>query len=285
MRMIRAKSILSPSNNVNLYRGCSHGCIYCDSRSLVYQVGPFEDIAVKQDAIAIMRQELSRKTKKSIITTGSMCDPYLHLESELKLTRQMLELIHNTGHGVLILTKSDLALRDIDLIRQINERYKAIVCYTVTTIDDALCAILEPNVANSSRRLECLRQFSQAGVLTGVWMTPILPWINDTLENITGIVEACSKAGVRYIMNFGMGLTLRAGNREHFLEMLDRHFPGLSSKYIQRFGFDYACNSPNRKKLTEQFVSFCEAHRIVYKHNEIHELLQLYHSSEQMTLF
>ena len=250
MHTIKAKGILSPQNGINVYRGCTHGCIYCDSRSTCYQMDhAFEDVAVKANAPQLLEEALRRKRRRCMIGTGSMCDPYLPLERETRITRQCLEIIDRYGFGVSVLTKSDLILRDLDLLRSINEKTKAVVCTTLTTFDEDLCRILEPNVCTTRRRFEMLRTMHENGVRTGVWLCPILPFINDTEENLRGLLDDCFEAGVEAIVNFGMGVTLRDGDRQYFYQQLDRHFPGMKERYIRTFGDAYQCPSPNEKQL------------------------------------
>lgn len=194
---------------MNIYRGCSHGCIYCDSRSTCYQFTHlFEDIEVKQNAPELLEKALRSKRRRCMIGTGSMSDPYMHCEEDLQLTRRCLEIILENGFGVAIQTKSDLILRDIDLLDKINQTAKCVVQMTLTTYDDELCSIVEPNVCNTKRRIEVLEKMQERGIPTVVWMTPILPFINDTVGNITAILEECARVGVKGIIDFGMGLTL-----------------------------------------------------------------------------
>ena len=217
MHEIRAKGILSAQNGMNVYRGCTHGCIYCDSRSACYQMDhPFEDVAVKANAPELLEEALRRKRRRCMIGTGSMCDPYLPLERETRLTRRCLEVIARHGFGVSVLTKSDLLLRDLDVLRDINAASKAVVCTTLTTFDEDLCRILEPNVCTTRRRFEMLLACREAGLHTGVWLCPILPFLNDTEENLRGLLDDCFAAGVEVIVNFGMGVTLRDGDRQYF---------------------------------------------------------------------
>ncbi len=251
---------------MNVYRGCSHGCIYCDSRSSCYQFKhPFEDIEVKQNAPELLEKALRSKRKKCMIGTGSMCDPYLHVEKELEITKRCLEIIYDYGFGVAIQTKSDLIMRDIDLLDKINQKTKAVVQITLTTFDDGLCSILEPNVCNTKRRIEVLEQMQKRDIPTVVWLTPILPYINDTEENIMAILEECSRVGVKGIINFGMGLTLREGDREYYYAALDKHFSGLKEKYIKQYGYSYDVPSPNSAKLMKLFRDFCKERNIMYK--------------------
>lgn len=285
MIYVDAKSIISPTNNVNLYRGCSHGCIYCDTRSLCYQVKNYDEIEVKKDALLIFETELRKKKNKIVIHTGSMCDPYIHLEKDLKLTQGMLEIIKTYGHGVYILTKSDLVLRDIELFKKINQENKAIICMTLTTFDDALCRIIEPDVCVTSRRLEVLKTFADNDLLTGVWLCPILPFINDTKENIINLVAAMKAANVKFIWNFGISLTLRKGNREYYYEQLDKFFPGLKEKYIKTYGESYVIESPKEEELMKTLKQECLKHNILLEHKKIRELISKYHCNEQLTLF
>ena len=287
MHFADVKGILSAKNGMNLYRGCSHGCIYCDSRSSCYQfTHPFEDIEVKQNAPALLEAALRTKRKRCMIGTGSMCDPYLHAEKELRLTRRCLELIAQYGFGLSILTKSDLILRDLDLLCEISRNAKCVVQMTLTTYDDALCGILEPNVCNTKRRLEVLREMHRSGIPTVVWLTPILPYINDTPENISAILNACQDAGVSGIMCFGMGLTLREGSREYFYEALDRSFPGLKEQYIRRYGNAYELPSPRERELMHLFRGICGQYGMMCEPDGIFAYLEaMPEQFEQMTLF
>lgn len=251
MHYADAKAILSQQNGMNVYRGCTHGCIYCDSRSVCYAfTHDFEDVEVKRNAPELLENALRRKRRGCMIATGSMCDPYLPLEQTELITRRCLSIINRYSFGVSVLTKSDLVLRDMDLLKSINKKTKAVVCMTLTTYDERLCRIIEPNVCTTARRAEVLRIFRDEGIPTVVWMTPILPFINDTRENIEGLLDCCFTAGVRGIISFGMGVTLREGDREYFYKKLDEHFPNIRKKYEQAFGLAYECPSPNSAELT-----------------------------------
>ena len=264
MHFVDAKGILSGSGGrlgMNIYRGCTHGCIYCDSRSRCYQfTHPFEDVEVKQNAPALLEQALRSKKKKCMIETGAMSDPYMHCEETLGLTRKCLEIIRDHGFGVAIQTKSDRILRDLDLLDEINRSAKCVVQFTLTTWDDALCRIVEPKVCNTKRRVEVLQKLQERGIPTIVWLTPILPYLNDTEENITAILNACAETGVKGVIDFGMGLTLRDGDREYYYAALDRHFPRLKERYIREYGNAYELPSPNAKKLRAVFQKICEEH-------------------------
>lgn len=287
MHFVEAKGILSSNNGMNIYRGCTHGCIYCDSRSKCYGfTHEFEDIEVKINAPQLLEKALKSKRKKCMIGTGAMCDPYLHIEENLKLTRKCLELIDQYEYGVAVQTKSTRVLRDMDLLKSINDKTKAVVQMTMTTYDETLCKILEPNVSTTKERFEALLQFKEAGLPTVVWLTPILPFINDTEENIRGILGYCVEAGVKGIICFDMGVTLRDGNREYFYKALDKHFPGMKNKYIRTYGNAYDIPSPNNKKLLEIFKEVCEKNGMMYQIKEcfqyLHEFPEKY---EQMSLF
>lgn len=266
MHEIHAKSILSPRNGINVYRGCTHGCIYCDSRSACYQMDHvFEDVAVKVNAPELLEDALRRKRRLCMIGTGSMCDPYLPLEKETRLTRRCLEVIQRQGFGVSVLTKSDLILRDLDLLKRINQSAKAVVCTTFTTFDEDLCRVLEPHVCTTRRRFEMLRACHEAGLRTGVWLCPILPFLNDTEENLRGLLEYCFAAGVEAVVNFGMGVTLREGDREYFYAQLDRHFPGMKERYIRTFGNRYQCPSPNAPRLERILREECRKRGVLWE--------------------
>lgn len=287
MHFVEAKGILSSNNGMNIYRGCTHGCIYCDSRSKCYGfTHEFEDIEVKINAPQLLEKALKSKRKKCMIGTGAMCDPYLHIEENLKLTRKCLELIDQYEYGVAVQTKSTRVLRDMDLLKAINDKTKAVVQMTMTTYDETLCKILEPNVSTTKERFETLLQFKEAGIPTVVWLTPILPFINDTEENIRGILEYCVEAGVKGIICFDMGVTLRDGNREYFYKALDKHFPGMKNKYIRTYANAYDIPSPNNEKLLEIFKEICVKNGMMYQIKEcfqyLHEFPQKY---EQMSLF
>ena len=287
MHQVQAKAILSAKNGMNLYRGCQHGCIYCDSRSLCYQMNhPFEDIEVKENALSLLEQALKAKRKKCMIGTGSMSDPYIPLEHTLRLTRGALELIRRYGFGVAIQTKSAQILRDLDVLTAINDQSKAVVQMTLTTCDEALCRILEPAVSTTAQRAAALEQFRQAGIPTVVWLCPLLPWLNDTPENLLGILEYCRGAGVKGILNFGMGLTLRDGSREYYYAALDRHFPGLKQRYIQAYGNACELPSPNAPRLWQLFHETCEAYGIWHNNDQIFRFLSTYEEKgSQLSLF
>lgn len=287
MHFIDAKGILSAQNGMNLYRGCTHGCIYCDSRSSCYGfTHAFEDIEVKQNAPELLEKALRSKRRRCMIGTGAMCDPYMHCEEDLRLTRKCLEIIDRHGFGAAVQTKSTRILRDLDLLRSINDKAKSVVQMTLTTYDEDLCRIIEPNVSTTSERFEALQIFHENDIPTVVWLSPILPYINDTRENLEGILDYCIRAKVKGIICFGMGLTLREGDREYFYAALDKHFPGLKEQYIRRYGYAYELPSDNSGELMRLFRETCRAHGILHDVNAcfqyLHEFPEPY---EQMTLF
>ena len=286
MHLVKAKGILSAHNGINVYRGCTHGCIYCDSRSLCYHTPqPFEDIEAKENAPELLEAALRSKRRRCMIGTGAMCDPYLHAERELQLTRRCLEVISRNGFGATVLTKSDLVLRDIDLLEQINRDSKAVVQMTLTTADDDLCRIIEPNVCPTSRRFEVLCECRERGIPTVVWFTPLLPFINDTADNVRAIVDYARRAGCYGVIVFGMGLTLREGNREYFYAALDRHFPGMKERYMKRFVNNYELPSPDTIGLLELFRSECAASGLESDPDRIFAWLNEFPECEQLTLF
>ena len=290
MHFVEAKGILTGNSGyygMNIYRGCSHGCIYCDSRSKCYQfTHPFEDIEVKRNAPELLEKALRSKRKKCMIGTGAMSDPYMHCEEELRLTRKCLEIIHKYGFGAAIQTKSDRILQDIDLLDEINRSAKCVVQITLTTYDDGLCSILEPNVCNTKRRIEVLEMMQERGIPTVVWLTPVLPFINDTEENITSIVNECVRVGVKGVIDFGMGLTLREGDREYYYAALDKYFPGMKARYIQRYGNAYELPSPKAKELTAVYKRICKDNNIMSTPEECFRYMrELPERQTQMSIF
>ncbi|MBR6897308.1 MAG: radical SAM protein [Lachnospiraceae bacterium] len=290
MHFVDAKGILNGNSShygMNIYRGCSHGCIYCDSRSRCYQFDhPFEDIEVKQNAPELLEQALKSKKKKCMIGTGSMSDPYMHCEEQLQLTRKCLEIIRKYEFGVTMITKSDRILRDIDLLDEINRSAKCVVQMTLTTYDDELCKIIEPNVCNTKRRIKVLEEMQKRGIPTVVWITPILPFINDTEENITSILNECARVGVKGIIDFGMGLTLREGDREYYYQALDKHFPGLKEKYIETYGNAYELPSPNARELRNILKKICKENGILSTPEECFSYMnELPEKYSQMSIF
>lgn len=281
MHCVKAKGILSSKNGINIYRGCVHGCIYCDSRSACYRMShDFEDIEVKENAVELLESALKRKRKKCMIGTGSMTDPYIPLEKELEFMRKVLALIERYGFGFTLITKSDLVLRDIDLLQAINKKTKCVVQMTLTTYDESLCKKLEPNVCTTHRRFEVLKELHRLGIPTVVWLCPILPFINDTKENVEGILNYCIEAKVYGIICFGMGLTLREGNREYFFKKLDKLSPILKEKYVKEYGTKYFITSKRNSELMNIFHEMCEANGIIHNNEEIFKYLNTFETKE-----
>lgn len=278
----KVKGILSPQNGMNIYRGCSHGCIYCDSRSKCYQMDhDFEDIEVKINAAELLEDALRRKRKKCMISTGAMSDPYIHLEEKIGLTRRCIELIYHYGFGLAIQTKSSRILRDLDLLKRINEKTKCVVQMTLTTYDEELCKIIEPNVSTTKERFEVLKIMRDNGIPTIVWLSPLLPFINDTEENIRGILDYCIEVKVHGIICFGIGLTLREGNREYFYKKLDEHFPGMKERYIEKYKYSYMVYSPNNQKLMNIVKSTCKSHGILCDVKECFNYLHTFETKNE----
>ena len=288
MHEVNVKGILSVKNGMNIYRGCLHGCIYCDSRSLCYQMNhKFDDIEVKANAVGLLENTLRRKRNKCMIGTGAMSDPYMPIEEKLGNMRKCLEVIERYGFGVTMITKSTKVLRDLDLLKKINEKSKCVVQMTLTTYDEDLCRIVEPNVETTYERFRALEILRDNGIPTVVWLCPILPFINDTEENIRGILDYCVRAKVKGIINFDMGVTLRDGNREYFYKKLDEHFPGLKEKYIRMYGNSYQLSSPNSRQLNMIYKSECIKNGIMCDVNECFEYLNKYedkYGGEQISL-
>jgi DNA repair photolyase len=251
--------------NMNLYRGCQHQCIYCDSRSECYQIENFNhDVLVKVNAIELLHSELNGKRVTGTIGTGSMNDPYMPLEAEVQLTRRALEVIAAYGFPVHAITKSDLVLRDIDILKEISRKTYAAVTFTITTADDTLSRQLEPAAPVSSQRLKALRTLSRDGILTGITMMPVLPFIEDNEENIRKIITLAAENGARYILP-AFGMTLRDRQREYYYEKLDRLYPGLRRRYEQAFGDRYSASAQNAGKLLKVFNDLCQEYGIATK--------------------
>ena len=289
MHFVSAKSILTTRPcGMNIYRGCSHGCVYCDSRSKCYHfTHDFEDIEVKQNAPELLEEALRKKRKRCVIGTGSMCDPYIPIEKELCLTRRCLKIIDRYNFGAAVLTKSDLVLRDLDLLSSINKKAKAVVQMTITTADDELCKILEPGVCTTSRRVQVLRECRERGIPTVVWLSPLLPFINDTRENIDAIAGFCAEAGVKAILCFGIGLTLREGNREYFYAALERaalrdsRFAGMKERYQKTFGYSYMATSPRDKELMARLARLCAEKNIMLGTDSVFKWMEEFPAAAQ----
>jgi len=271
--------------NMNIYRGCSHGCIYCDSRSLCYQIEDFDRVRAKQDALRIIGDELAKKRIKGVIATGAMSDPYNPQEAKHKLTRGALELLNAHRFGVAIATKSRLVSRDIDILKDMQAHSPVIIKMTVTTHDDSLSQIIEPCASLSSERFTAIKALNDNGIYAGVLMMPILPFIEDTEENIINIVHKAKDSGAKFIYP-AMSMTLRAGNREYYYENLDRHFPGMKERYVKKYGERYSCPSSKAKKLWGIFADECQRVGLLYKMKDIiADYKRKYADAEQLSLF
>ena len=269
--------------NMNIYRGCSHGCIYCDSRSECYQIKDFDAVKAKENALDTIKRDLESKRNTGVIMTGSMSDPYNPKEKEHELTRRALMLIRDNGFGVAIATKSALIIRDIDILSGIKARAPVLAKITITAADDSVSDIIEPNASPSSARFGAVRALSDAGIYCGVLLMPVLPFITDTEENIKRVVALSAESGAKFIYP-AFGMTLRTGNREYFYSKLDVHFPGVKQKYIERFGQSYECGSPDAKRLWSTFAALCGKYGLLYKMSDI---VGAYRRDEQkqLTLF
>ncbi|OCA98321.1 SPL family radical SAM protein [Clostridium beijerinckii] len=277
MHDVVAKGILSSSNGMNIYRGCTHGCIYCDARSHCYGMDHiFEDIEVKANVLQLLEDALKKKRRKCMIGTGAMSDPYIHLEENLQNTRKCLEIIDKYGFGLAIQTKSNRILRDLELLRSINKKAKCVVQMTLTTYDEELCKIIEPNVSTTKERFEVLKIMRDNKIPTVVWLSPILPYINDTEENIRGVLDYCIEAKVKGIIVFGIGLTLRNGNREYYYKKLDKNFKGLKEKYIREYGNSYEVLSKNHEKLMKIIKDTCQQNNIIFGVKEVFNYMKAF---------
>lgn len=278
MKTIPAKTILQTMKygnqwfgidyNINLYKGCCHGCIYCDSRSDCYRIDHFDNVRLKEKTIEILERELMYKSRKGVVGIGAMSDTYNPFEKELRITRKALELIEQNGFGVSLETKSDLVLRDIDIFQKITKRSSCIVKMTITTADDEICKKIEPNVSVSSERFAAIKKLSGAGIYTGILMNPLLPYICDNEENVREIVRLSAQAGAKFIHTY-FGMTLRQNQRDHYFEQLQRLFPELKQRYLQQYGNNYNCTSPKVKELRSVFVQECKKYGLLYRMSDI----------------
>ena len=271
---------------MNLYRGCCHGCLYCDSRSDCYRNPDFDRVTAKSDALRILRDELARKVRPAFIAMGAMSDPYNPFEEELLLTRHALELIDAYDCGVSVDTKSDLIVRDIDLYQSIQAHSPVICKLTITTVDEDLAAKVEPRAPSPARRLAAIRSLAQAGLFCGVLLMPVLPFLEDRHEQVLAVVDRSADAGAKFIYS-GFGVTMRQGQREYFLRELDRAFPGehLSRRYLARYGDRYRCPSPRARELWEVFAARCRERGLLYQMPHIVSAATRGYGDRQLTFF
>src|SRR4030043_1094809 len=247
---IKAKSILLKHGKIdswfvsrygmNLYRGCTHSCVYCDGRSERYRVeGVFgEDVAVKTNAVEVLRRELKpigrhAKLKPGFIMLGGgVGDSYQPAEEKYQLTRKTLQLLCEYRWPVHILTKSTLVERDLDIIKRINQQNRAIVSFSFSSANDEVSAIFEPHVPPPSERLKTLAAFEKEGVACGMFLLPVIPFITDTPEMIGETLKKARDVGVDFVV-FG-GMTLKAGRqKDYFYKILSEKHPELTAKYEQ----------------------------------------------------
>lgn len=293
MEYIKARTIVNKNKpkswfgyeyTMNIYRGCNHGCIYCDSRCDCYRVQEFDKVKAKENALEIIRDDLRRKINKGVICTGAMSDPYNSFEKELLLTRHALELIGAFEFGVGVITKSTLVTRDIDVLQDIGSQAATMVKITITTADDVLAKIIEPGAPASSERFAALKELTDGGIFAGVLLMPLLPFIQDDEENLRDIVEKAAESGAKFIYP-RFGVTLRGNQKEFFYHHLDNKFPDVKKKYIQNYGNKIYCNSPNSRKLYSYFKKKCREHGILYDMDEIIKESRKGFVYEQMSIF
>lgn len=294
MELIKAKTIVSGyaehnswfgiNYNMNIYKGCCHGCIYCDSRSECYHVENFDDVRAKENALDIIARELKSKRRTGIVGTGAMSDPYNPFEKEYKLTRGALELIDRYDFGVSIATKSNLITRDIDVLKRISEHSPVLIKITITAADDDLCRKIEPNVALSSERLEAIKKLTDQGIFTGILLMPVLPFIEDNKENVKSIIELAHRNGARFIYP-AFGVTLRQNQREWYFRKLEKSFPGIKEKYIKQYGNSYECRSQDAKELWNLFRDECNRIGIIYKMGDIIKEYKRGYGNKQISIF
>ena len=295
MEFVEAKTILTKVRygddwygvdyNMNLYRGCCHGCIYCDSRSSCYHIENFDTVKGKKNALTILVRELSKKKDHGVVGIGSMSDTYNPFEKQYEVTRGALKLLSKYDFGVAIDTKSDMILRDIDLLKEISAKNNVIIKFTITTSDDDLCRIIEPHVCVSSKRYAAVRTLSENGIFAGIMMNPVLPFITDGEEDIRKLVRLAHENNARFIQTY-MGVTLRENQRDYYYRKLDEHFPGLKEKYIRYYGDRYNCSVPDYERLYRVFTEECGRYGILYNMSDI---IKAYKKEiirdEQLTLF
>ncbi|MDD6051254.1 MAG: radical SAM protein [Clostridiales bacterium] len=256
--------------NMNLYRGCSHGCVYCDSRSVCYQIDHFETVRPKENALSLLEREMRSKRDTGVITMGSMSDPYNPLEEKLQLTRQALEMIRRYRFGAAFTTKSALCARDAALLSEVSRHAPVCARMTVTCADDALCRKLEPHVAVTSERFQAIRTLADHGVFTGVWLNPVLPFLTDDEANLRRIVQMTADNGGRFVVCF-FGMTLRTGNREYFFDALERDFPGVREKYLCNYGNSYELVVPDAERRYDAFREECVRQHLHWRFSDINQ--------------
>ncbi|MDF2820469.1 MAG: radical protein [Clostridiales bacterium] len=294
MKLIPAKSLVSNyfdghewfgnNYNMNIYKGCCHGCIYCDSRSECYRVENFDEVRAKENALATIERDLKAKRKKGVVGTGAMSDPYNPFEKEYQLTRGALELVAKYNFGISIATKSDLIIRDIDILKEIQKYAPVITKITITSADDKLGKQIEPNVSLSSKRFAAINELSKNGIFAGILLMPVLPFLEDNEENISNIIKLAHENGAKFIYP-AIGVTLRLNQRDWFYQKLDDNFPGIKQKYIKQYGNSYECRSPRAKELMQLLQNECDKFGIVYKMKDIINGYKKGYEDKQLSLF
>jgi len=294
MKFIQAKTIISGyvennpwfgiNYNMNIYKGCCHGCIYCDSRSECYHVDNFDEVRAKENALDIIQRELKSKRRTGVVGTGAMSDPYNPFEKKYKLTRGALELIDHYGFGISIATKGSLIVRDIDILKNIALHSPVLIKITITAADDELCKKIEPNAPLSSERFAAIKELTDQGVFAGILLMPVLPFIEDNNENIKRIIELAHENGAKFIYP-AFGVTLRQNQREWYFSKLDKIFPGIKEKYIKQYGNSYECRSTVSKELWKLFVCECNKYGIIYKMNDIIKEYKQGYGNKQFSIF
>ena len=295
MEIIKTKTIMTRSSqgnrwfgidyHMNLYKGCPFGCIYCDSRCETYRIDHFDEVRIKENSLEILEEELKSKGLKGVVSFGTLSDPYNPEEEHLELTRKALELIKQYKFGVSIDTKSDLILRDLDLLKEISLNNNVIIKISITTYDDSLAKKIEPHVISSTKRFEVLKKLRENGLYAGVLMTPVLPFLTDTEDNILGMIKKSKEADAKFIYT-KMGMTLRTNQREYYYHALDQLYPGLKEDYQAVYGNKHICNTLQFRHLMELFLKTCSENHIL---TDMDAIIQDYKKdvpqNEQMRLF
>lgn len=294
MRYIPAKTIISDytanniwfgcNYNMNIYKGCHHGCIYCDSRSECYRVENFDEVRAKENALVLIERDLKSKRRTGVIGTGAMSDPYNRFEENYRLTRGALELVNTYRFGIAIATKSSLVARDTDILEKISSHSPVLVKITVTTCDDSLCKKVEPNAPLSSERFAAIKELSSRGIFTGILLMPVLPFIEDEPENVSGIIERAARSGAKFIYP-AFGVTLRQNQRDYFFGKLDEAFPGVKQQYIRQYGNSYRCSSPRADELIDKFAGMCDDCGLLYKMDDIISAYKHGYENSQLSFF
>ena len=270
--------------NMNIYKGCCHGCIYCDSRSDCYRVDDFDRVRVKSDALRVIRDDLQSKRRTGVVATGAMSDPYNPFEKELLLTRHALELLSAFGFGVGIATKSPLITRDIDVLQEIAARSPVLCKVTVTTTDDALARKLEPHAPPPSARLDAIAKLSDAGLFAGVLLLPVLPFITDSEDSVRTLVRRAQECGARFVYAW-FGVTLRGNQRQYFCDRLDEQFPACVHAIAAHSASAMNVSARVHSGCGDVFASECRESGLYYRMSDIIRAYQAPYAEPQLRLF